>query len=184
MNQKQEAHSRFIEAPDTPCSALQWFREQNLSFAEHVFDWGAALYFSSLGELRLNPDGSIKADSSPVVAVHLPKVRRGILWTVGDVCFCSVPLGHYPELQRLRTSFTRWIGRYPLIFDHHPSSPHEFDYYLEGSAKNWGPIRAFPTGLDALKKGQYFISRFETDSSIRTLCKTLALRGMTCANQD
>ncbi len=87
MTKKVPAHSRFIEAPDTPCSALQWFRAQDLPFDEHDFDWGAALYFSGLGELRLNPDGSMDAYHSPVVAVHLPKVRRGILWTVGEVRF-------------------------------------------------------------------------------------------------
>jgi hypothetical protein len=184
MTKKVPAHSRFIEAPDTPCSALNWFRDQDLPFNEHVFDWGAALDFSGLGELRLNPDGSIDADRSPLVAVYLPKVRRGILWTVGEVRFCPVPLRQFPELQRFRRSFLRWFEQCPLIYDHHPSTAHEFDYYLEGSAQNWGPIRAFPSGLFALQKGQYFISRFETDDSLRTLCKTLALRGVTCADQD
>jgi len=184
VTKKVPAYSRFIEAPDTQCSVLRWFRDQRAPFNEHIFDWGVALYFSDLGALRLSPDGSIDVDSSPVVVVHVPKVRRGILWTVGEVRFCPVPLSQFPELQRMRRSFTRWFGQCPLIYDHPPSTQHEFDYYLEGSAKNWGPIRAFPSGLVALQKGQYFISRFETDGSLRTLCKTLALRGLTCADAD
>lgn len=181
---KVPAHSRFIEMPDVPCSALAWFRDQGLSFNEHSFDWGAALYFSDLGELRSAPDGSIDSDHSPVITVHLPRVRRGILWTVGEVRFCPVPLDQFPELQRLRRAFLRWFEQYPLVYDHHPQSVHEFDYYLEGSAKNWGPIRAFSSGLLALRNGQYFISRFETEGSLMTLCKRLALRGATCANCD
>jgi|SRR5215470_861212 len=184
MTKKVPAYSRFIEAPDTGCSALNWFRDQELPFNEDVFDWGAVLHFSGLGEFQLNPDGSIDADRSPVITVHLPKVRRGILWTVGEVRFCPVPLRQFPALQRLRTSFLRWFEQCPLIYDHHPSSANEFDYYLEGSARNWGPIRAFPSGLAALQNGQYFISRFETDGSLTTLCKKLALRDVTCADQN
>ena len=184
MAKKVPAHSRYVEAPDTPSSALSWFRDQGLSFNEHSFDWGVALYFPHLGELRSGPDGSIDFEQSPVIAIHFPKVRRGILWTVGDVRFCPVPLSKFPELKRVRRAFLQWFEERPLIYDHHPSSAHSFDYFLEGSAKNWGPIRAFPTGLAALQKGHYFISQWETDGSLNTLCKTLALRGVTCSDSD
>lgn len=179
-----QAFSRFVEAPEAPCSALRWFRDQNLAPNEHAFDWGEALYFLSLGRLRHNPDGSIDSERSPVVMVHVPQVRRGILWTVGEVRFCPAPLSQFPELERLRRSFLRWFEKRPLIYNHHPAGEHQFDYYLEGSAKNWGPIRAFPSGLDALQNGQYFISRFETNRSLETLCRTLALRGVICADLD
>jgi hypothetical protein len=184
MTKKVPAISRFIEAPDSPCSAMSWFREQSLSFNEHAFDWGAALYFKDLAELRLCPDGSIDADVSPVVAVYLPRVRRGVLWTVGEVRFCPVPLSQFPELQRLRRSFLRWFEQSPLVYDDRRSAVNEFDYYLEGSAKNFGPIRAFQSGLRALQKGQYFIARFETDGSLKKLSRALALRGVICADHD
>jgi hypothetical protein len=178
------AYSRFVEAPETSCSPLEWFRDQDLAPNEHVFDWGAVLYFSSLGQLHYNSDGSIDSERSPVVTVHVPQVRRGRLWTVGEVRFCPIPLSQFPELERLRGSFLRWFQKWPLIYDHYPSGEHEFDYYLEGSAKNWGSIRAFPSGLVALKNGQYFISRFETNGSLEKLCRTLALRGVICAEGD
>jgi hypothetical protein len=77
-----------------------------------------------------------------------------------------------------------WFKKCRLIYDHHPASEHRFDYYLEGSAKNWGPIRAFPSGLAALENGQYFVSRRETNGSLETLRRTLALRGVICTDQD
>ena len=76
------------------------------------------------------------------------------------------------------------VQEMPLIYDHRGAGEHEFDYYLEGSAKNWGPIRAFPSALVALKSGQYFISRRETNGSLETLRRTLALRGVICSDQD
>lgn len=181
---KVQAYSRFVEAPEAPCSALKWFRDQDLAPNEQVFDWGVALYFSRLGHLHHNSDGSIDTERSPVVAVHVPRVRRRILWTDGEVRFCPLPLGRFPELERLRRSFLQWFEKHPLIYDHHAAGEYEFDYYLEGSTRNWGPIRAFPSGLAALKNGQYFISRLETNGSLEILRRTLALRGVICADQD
>src|SRR5262249_1887518 len=184
MAKKVPAYSRFVEAPGPACSALQWFRDQDLAPNEHLFDWGAALHFSSVGQLHPKSDGSIDSERSPVVTVHVPQVRRGILWTVGEVRFCPAPLAQFPELERLRRSFLRWFKKCPLIYDNHPAGEHQFDYYLEGLAKNWEGIRALPSGLVALENGQYFISLFETDVSLDTLCRKLALRGVICADQD
>ena len=76
------------------------------------------------------------------------------------------------------------VEKSPLIYDDHPAGEHQFDYYLEGSAKNWEPIRAFPSGLAALENRQYFISRLEPNVLLETLCRKLALRGVICADQD
>ena len=137
-----------------------------------------------LGQLHCKSDGSIDSERSPVVTVHVPQVRRGILWTVGEVRFCPVPISQFPELERLRRSFLRWFEKHPLISDDHPADEHRFNYYLEGTARNWGPIRAFPSGLAALENGQYFISRLEGNDLLKKLCRTLALRGVICADQD
>jgi hypothetical protein len=88
------------------------------------------------------------------------------------------------KLERLRNSFLRWFQKQPLIYDNHPAAEHRFDYYLEGTSWNWGPIHAFPSGLAALERGQYFISRHEGSGSPETLCRKLALRGVICADQD
>src|SRR5262249_9224982 len=95
-------YSLFVEAPEMHCSALQRFRDQGSAPNEHIFDWGAVLHFSSLDQLHYMPDGSIDSERSPVVTVHTPQVRRGILWTVGEVRFCPVPLRQFAGLERLR----------------------------------------------------------------------------------
>jgi len=61
MAKSVPAHSNFVEAPDISCSALQWIRDQDLARNEHMFDWGAALYFS-LGRLHYKSDGSIDSE--------------------------------------------------------------------------------------------------------------------------
>ena len=92
--------------------------------------------------------------------------------------------GKVIELERLRRSFLRWFQKYPLIYDSHLEGDHRFDYYLEGSSQNWGAIRAFPSGLAALKDGQYFIPGLETDGRLEILRRTLALRGVIYADLD
>src|SRR5262245_33645574 len=182
MSKHVPAYSLFIEDPSGPCSALEWFRQQPLRPTEEAFHWGAVLLYPSIGELKLDVDGTVDGQRSPVITVQVPKVRRGVFWTVGEVRFCPMPLEQFPELKALRRSFLQWMEQHPLIYDHHPDGPHEFDYYLEGSAKNWGPIRALPSGMSALKAEQYIVSRF--DGSLDKICKTLALRGVKCADSE
>jgi hypothetical protein len=184
MGKHATAYSRFIEDPSHPSTALQWFRRQALVPEETAFDWGIALVFPSIGSLQYAPDGSIDAAHSPVVTVHLPKVRRQILWTVGEVHFRPSPFSQFPKLAALRRSFLRWFESYPLIYEHHPAGKHQFDYYLEGSAMNWGPIRAFPSGMVALESERYFVSCRESDHALSTLCKKLRLRGVNCSAAD
>src|SRR5215475_7117580 len=101
MAKNVPAYSRFVEATGIPCSAHQWLRDQDLAPLERIFEWGDVLYFSSLGQLHFNSDGSIDSEHSPGVAVDIPRVRRAILWTVGEVRFCPVPLSRFPGLERL-----------------------------------------------------------------------------------
>src|SRR5262249_16001657 len=107
-----------------------------------------------------------------------------ILWTVGEVRFCPVPISQFPELERLRRSFLRWFEKHPLISDDHPADEHRFDYYLEGTARNWGPIRAFPSGLAPLANVQFFISRFEGNALPKNLGRPPGLGGLFGAAQD
>lgn len=184
MTRHANAYSRFIEAPDQESSVLDWLRRLELTFEESSFDWGVAFYFPRLGPLQKKADGAIDSEHSPIVTVNLPRVRRQILWTVGEVHFPSMPLSQFPALESMRRSFLCWFEKLPLIYDHGATGPHEFDYYLEGSAMNWGPIRAFPSGMSALKSERYFVSCRETDGSLSTLCKKLRLRGVDCAADD
>lgn len=184
MTRHANAYSRFVEDPDQPSSIVGWLRRQGLAYEEASFDGGVTLHFPSLGPLRTKADGSIDTEQSPIVAVYLPRKRRGILWTVGEVHFLSMPLSQFPALASMRRAFLRWFEEAPLIYDHNPVGPHDHDYYLEGSAANWGPIRAFPSAMDALLTGRYFVSCRETDGSLSTISKKLRLRGVNCSETD
>jgi hypothetical protein len=184
MAKHVNAYSRFVADPAEPSDILDWFRSQDLVPEERRLEWGVALLYPSLGDVRLAADGSFDGAHSPIVTVLIPRVRRKLLWTVGEVHFLPMPLSQFPELASLRRSFLRWFEDYPLIYDAHPDGPHEFDYYLEGSAMNWGPIRAFPSGMNALTAGRYFVSCRESDGSLSTLCRKLRLRGVVCSEAD
>jgi len=184
MGKHPTANSRFVEDPQHPSAVLEWFRAQDMTFEENVFDWGVALVFRSVGALQYRTDGAIDAERSPVVTVHLPKVVRGVFWTIGEVQFRASPLSQFPPLVAVRRSFLTWFKAYPLVFDPDPAGEHRFDYYLEGSAQNWGPIRAFPSGHSALQAGRYFVSRDDSDVMLDGVCKKLRLRGVVCDPAD
>jgi len=184
MSKSHPANSLYLAAPDLPCEALAWFEAQNITFKQHLFDWGIVLHFDGMGDLALSTDNLVVGEQSPVVTIRTPKIKRKILWTVGEVRFCFSPLARYPELQKLRRAFIRWFNQYPVVFDDHPSATNEFNYYLEGAAQNRGPITAFPSGLTAIKAGRYFVFHSETDDRLETLRKTLALRGVVCGDID
>ncbi|RYY90399.1 MAG: hypothetical protein EOO15_02700 [Chitinophagaceae bacterium] len=171
---RPNAYSRFIEDPALNSSVVGWLRQQELVAVETAYERGIAFHYSSLGPLHLKPDGSIDVERSPIVKVDLPAVRRQVLWTVGEVSFLAAPLSQFPELEKLRRSFLKWFAGHPLVYDSHDTGTHQYDYYLEGSAMNWGPIRALPSGLSALKSERYFVSCRETDGSLSTVCKSFA----------
>jgi hypothetical protein len=152
------SYSRFIEDPTIFSSVLEWFRGHEPAPEETPADYGAVLFYRSLGALKYKTDGSIDADQSPLVTVILPRIRRGILWTVGEVHFRPTPLREqFPALFAVRRSFLKWLAGHPLVFQSHPTGAHQFDYYLEGSSQNWGSIHAMPTGLNALRSERYFV---------------------------
>lgn len=67
------------------------------------------------------------------------------------------------------------------MFSNKPGSANEFDYYLEGSIRNYDPpLYAFPSGLAALTQGQYFVSDDDEAPRLESICKALRLRGIDC----
>jgi hypothetical protein len=184
MGNSAIAHSRFIEDPSLPSTVIDWFRRQELVPEESAFDWGVVLAYRTSGPLWHKPDRSIDAERSPLVAVHLPKVRRQVLWTVGEVTFRPRPLSQFPKLATLRQSFLRWFDDYPTVYGHSSSGVHKYDYYLEAGAQNSGPIKGFPSGMKAIAAERYFISHRATDGALEQLRKKLQLRSVYCAERD
>ena len=89
---------------------------------------------------------------SPVVLLVLPQVRRGILWTAGEVQFLAERMtSSFPGLQKVLTCFREWLRSFPVVF-RQPQLPEtsggSWDYYLEGGLRNVSDeICALPTGI-------------------------------------
>jgi len=159
-----------------------WFKSLDASFTEVGTAYGYVLHFTEMGSLAYLPDGQIDADASPVVTIVLPQVRRGVLWTIGEVHFRASPLRkRFPVLYKIDTSFSKWLSSLDCIFSN-KRKENPFSYYLQGSTQNDdAPIFAFPSGLEEIQKERYFVSYMDDQSRLETLCKTLRLRGVNCA---
>lgn len=173
---------RFIADPSEPSDVLGWFRSLPSPPEEVATEHGATLYFRESGPLTYGANGRIDQRSSPVATVFLPKVRRGSLWTVGEVHFLATPLRQqFPSLHRVSSAFSRWLANLPCVYSN-KRQENEFGYYLEGSVRNYDPpVHAFDSGMIALRSGRYFIGDGDNDHVLDSLCKSLRLRGVDCA---
>ncbi|HZN24774.1 MAG TPA: hypothetical protein VFB75_11140 [Burkholderiales bacterium] len=173
---------RFICDPDAPSSVLEWFRALQDAPDEVEGKGVLWLHFRSLGPLAMADDGSVDFKRSPLAGLVLPRVRRKILWTVGEVRFLATPLrSTYPRLYALSSSLRKWLESFECVFCNRPGHRNEWDYYLEGSVRSWdAPVYALNGGLDALRRGQYFVSAEDNDFVLDGLCSSLRLRGVQC----
>ena len=139
------------------------------------------MHFSTIGPLVDRPDGTIEPSESPVVTVFLPRTRRGVLWTVGEVHFLATPLrGRFPELHKISSKFRKWLSVHECVFSS-KKNVHSYDYYLQGSVRNCdSEVFALPCGLEALRNDQYFVADDDTDHRLQVLCQSLRLRGLQC----
>jgi hypothetical protein len=174
---------RYIEAPSESSQVLGWLREAGGDIEEVQWPQGAvSLHFKELGDLVVADDEQLDVRRSPLVTVFTPHVRRGILWTVGEVHFWATPLRQaYPHLHRLSRSVGKRLQQFECVFARGVCGQPEWEYHLEGSARNWDPpIFALPSGLEALSSGRYFIDHRDNDHVLDRLCKSLRLRGVQC----
>jgi hypothetical protein len=164
---------RFLTTVDEASTVLAWFRELPEQPVESVREDGVLFYFRDFGPI--NSD----AKKSPVVSVFLPVRKRGVLTTIGEVHFLATPLSEFPGLSRINKRFRDWLSANPCVYSHKPRFVHEWDYYLEGSAKNWDPeIFALPAGMQALQNGSYFVAGDDNDFVLDRVCRSLELRGV------
>ena len=164
---------RFLATVDEASVVLDWFRELPDQPVESVCNDGVLYYFRQFGALGSDPK------KSPVVSVFLPVVKRGVLTTIGEVHFLATPLSTFPKLHRISKKFRDWLSANPCVYSRKPDFVHEWDYYLEGSARNWDPeIFALPAGLQALQKGAYFVAGDDNDLVLDRVCQSLELRGV------
>jgi hypothetical protein len=170
----------FVEAPDEPSEVVEWFRALTDPPKEAATDYGLALHFISSGPLISDGDGDIDTARSPATVV-LPKVRRGVLWTVGEVNFLStLSLPENKAVRSVASSFKKWLRAQEQVYGQSLESDSPFDYFLEGSCKNWGDIYGLPTGIAYLNRGGYVVSHKDNDFVLDHVCKLLRLRGIDC----
>jgi hypothetical protein len=174
---------RFLAVGDEVNAALDWFRRQPEPPEVTDKPNGHLLYFRSMGPLAQTPDGSgIDVRRSPLVSLFRPVIRRGVLWTTGEVHFLPMPLRRCcPPLHALGLRFNKWLSGFDKVFTGDPSWPGEWNYYLEGSIRNHDiPVYAMPLAAQALKEGQYFVGWTDNDVVLDTLCRLLRQRGVGC----
>jgi len=170
----------FASDPSEPCPVKGWFDALPERFEVLPTASGLLLHFVDMGELEKDPSGHINGVKSPVVLLVEPSIRRGALWTLGEVKFLPSGLTKaFPALARIRKGFAAWIEQQPLV--HVGGRPGAYDHFLEGGAANLQAIFAFDSGLSALRRGQYFVAPLTGEASLDAVCRKLVLRGVECA---
>ena len=172
---------RFVADPAGPSEVVDWFRSLSSPPLEAPAGRGLVLHFQNVGPLSMSADGNIDPKASPLATVFPPRLRRGVLWTVGEVHFLPTPLRKlFPGLHSISVAFSRWLSERDCVFSVDRATD-DFSHYLEGSVRNHDqPIFAFPSGLAALRSGRYFVGDDDNEYMLDRLCTALRLRGVTC----
>ena len=171
------ATHRFIADPTGPSEVLDWFRRLPAAPAEVPTERGVALHFRECGPLtyRLGAGMGIDAKASPIANVFLPRIRRGVLWTLGEVHFLAT------ALHKISNAFSRWLSTHECVHGRKQKDD-RFAYYLEGSIRNHdSPVFALASGLEALEAQRYFVDDDDTEFRLDTICRYLRLRGVECS---
>ena len=164
---------RFLATVEETATVLDWFRSLPEQPVESAHCAGSLFHFRNLGPL----DSDVK--KSPLVDVFMPVRKRGVLTTIGEVHFLATPLSAFPGLNKINKRFREWLRKNPCVYSHRPDFVHEWDYFLEGSAKNWdSDIFALPAGMAALQRGSYFVGRDDNELQLDRVCRILELRGV------
>jgi hypothetical protein len=172
---------RYICDPGVPDPVAEWFRALPDAPEETEGKGVRWLHFRSLGPLARVSDDSFDLERSPLVGLVMPTVRREILWTIGKVVFVPRPLRkQYPRLHAISVSLRKWLATFDCVLSNQPGFRNEWDYYFEGTARSGAPVYALSGGLDALRRGQYFVNRDSDDFVVDKFCAQLRLRGIQC----
>jgi hypothetical protein len=164
---------RFLATVEEASTVLNWFRSMPEQPVESAHDARFLFYFRDFGPLE--PD----AKKSPLVSVFVPVRKWGVLTTLGEVHFLATPLSAFPGLNKVNKRFRQWLTEHPCVYSHRPDFEHKWDYFLEGSARNWDSnIFALPAGMAALQDGSYFVAANDNEARLDLVCRALQLRGV------
>lgn len=164
---------RFLATVEEASIVLDWFRSLPAQPLESTRNVGSLFYFRDFGPLDSD------AKKTPTVNVFLPTRKCGVLTTIGEVHFLATPLSAFPELKKINKRFRDWLSENPCVYSHRPDFVHHWDYFLEGSAKNWDPdVFALPAGMAALQRGSYFVAEGDNEFQLDRVCRALELRAV------
>jgi hypothetical protein len=176
----------FVDAPSEHSQVLEWFRALDPPPTETRREGGVLFYFDVLGPIEADEQGRFSVHSSPMVNVFLPKTRRGVLWTAGEVHFLtkrSAPAGK--AMQSIHRRFQRWLTTFTQVYGSGTAPDLEMSYYLEGSVRNFASrVVALPDGLSALHDGKFIVLDQDNEAVLDKLCRTLRLRGIECEKRS
>jgi hypothetical protein len=173
---------RFLAIDDETQLVIDWFRGISDPPEEIARPGGLLLYFRAYGGF-LPPEGNdsgVDCTKSPLVSFFRPQLKRGVLWTAGEVHFLPTPLATtVPKLNSVSRRLHKWLGRFDLVFSRKPGWKGDWNYYLEGSLQNFDQeIFALPRAMEALRRGQYFVADGDNDFVLDRLCRQLKGRGV------
>lgn len=169
---------RYISSENENNKIFDWFS----SYPAEKLEENGALHFwlKGIGALAYTDNGNIDQKRSPIISIYPVHSIRGALLSIGEVHFLPEKMkSAFPELESINKKFSAWLKKKELIFSSKPGFEGAWNYYLEGSVKNYSQeIYAFPEGFELLKSEQYFVSSSDTEGMLDTVCKKLALRGV------
>ena len=163
-------------------TVLEWFDGQSQQLDVIRKDATVSIHFEDFGPIGTDESGNFAAHLSPLVSVFLPRTRRGILVTVGEVHFFPSNLARaFPGLERVRRRFKSWLDTNSVAYDRKDSHRPESTYFFESGILNVADrITALPSGEALLTNGTYFVPDRSPELMLDILCKTLRLRGIDC----
>jgi hypothetical protein len=88
-------------------------------------------------------------------------------------------MSKFPRLNAISRQFRRWLEQFPCVFSRRHGFVGEWDYYLEGSIRNYDTdICALPNAMAELRAGAYFVAEEDNDLRLEKICRMLDLRGV------
>ena len=172
----------FLEEPSQTSAPVDWFLGLPDPPVAVPRTDETVLFFKQHGDLVFDEEGQADGSQSPIVIIYPPRIRRGLLWTAGQVCFLTKRKSKPgPAMAKLQSSFRKWLDTFPVVGGHDSAGEIEFHHYLVGA--NWGfatRIVALPSGMEALLRGQFFVNYEDNDFVLDKVCGVLRLSGINC----
>ena len=173
------ARYSYLALEDDQKLVTEWFAALDTEMTVNERDDRTVYYFRALAKHPLPRIDEIDQEKTPLVFVVPPMRLRGTLWSDAEVLFTPTSLREqFPILEKIRSSFAKWLKEFDLIYSPRSGVASEWNYYLEAGIQNFATeVYALPGAMAALRSGQYFVHHRATPGVLDVLAKSLRLRG-------